>query len=153
MSVRANWHLADLDSSGAEGDQFDIMDIADRVIELDSADGLHAQLSRLVHKEAHFYDRGVRCDLKQNDGRWSAPACNACPHHDGHVADGADLVGIICRVGRQQEDLVTRLQRIERRQLAELTSLAVASGVPQALDAALAANVPEAVDLAEALVA
>lgn len=149
-SVRADWHLGDLDIPRDEGG-FDIVSIADGVIDLVDPDELHSRLRSLLDIEAAAWNHGIRCAKKQ-DAPDSKLACRSCAEGDVRAADNDLARGLLCRVGREQQGLIERLDRINRQMTAEHDSLAVAAGVIEALETA-DAQVLDLVEVAEHLCA
>lgn len=100
MSVRAKWPAppVEIDTS----DPFDalparIEDVGVPVDLADEEDVLFRRLVGLVDDEARLHNAGVSCPIKQK----SDVSCSACP--------AAGRFGELCSVGRQQEEVCTRM--------------------------------------------
>lgn len=115
--VKADWHLADLAVPQAE-QMISLEALADPV-DLDVDDGeLRDALVRLVNKEAGFWAKGITCDLKQEQG----VNCNHC---SVFTDDATELRSCLCRLGREQLDIVNLIER--RAEMDEAEELALAA--------------------------
>lgn len=100
--VQADWFI-DLDTEGEDEDPFDVVqeglaiEIGDEVARISKA------LVKTVEKEGGLYKQGITCAIKDREDT----SCWACPVYEGH--DKSSALGILCRVGREQERLSTRM--------------------------------------------
>lgn len=125
--IRANWHLSDLDLP--QGDGLDIEALAVEIdLRQDPAE-LHATLARLVRKESDFYGMGITCDLKQEQDQ----SCYRCPMF---TEDPNNTLSCLCRLGRQQEDVLVALDRHRGIGGREFADLAEAAHIPEFLELA-----------------
>lgn len=125
MSVKANWHLESLDLSLAGDDPMQVglqVDIGGR-----SVDELHAELWQLIEKEDRYAKyAGLECSRKWDPRHilmgGAQLSCYTCPHFTpyGLEDDSPDGRGGVCKIGREQEDLVSMLQALS---LAEAPTL------------------------------
>lgn len=119
MPVKANWHETDRPTSVALAG----VDIFDPVgqqssgpmpLALDTpVDQLQRRVRSLAKREAHLFDEGVVCGIKD----CGETACSACPI--SRASDGS-AKGLLCQIGIEQEQVLTLMaaQR-ERRQGSE----------------------------------
>lgn len=141
--VKANWHLDDLDATGVTEDPMQVgvqVDIGGR-----SEADLYTELSDLLMKEAGYAKySNVECQRKHDPRHilmgGDQLSCYTCPHYApyGQCSDGHSVV---CKVGREQEDLVVMLQALKR---------AEAGSLDQELVAHFEAQLEAAAELAEA---
>lgn len=108
MSVKANWHLADLDLPTADPMAISALQAAP-VIELDGERAkitatLHASLKRESNYQRMF---GLSCDMKWTvdggDASLDRNPCRSCPHF---TADDQEERSLLCLLGREQEDII-----------------------------------------------
>lgn len=99
MAVRANWHV-DLDVP-EDTEQLEIETVG-KPIDLRGEPRLNERLAELVAAEAALYERGVTCAVKDR----SDTACSACPIRS---EDANDPLAALCRVGSEQERVLTSL--------------------------------------------
>ena len=109
MTVKARWYEEIPASTG--GDPFSepetrVEDVG-FPIDLRDEPRLNARLVSLLEVEAALYRRGVTCSIRDRDDT----CCSACP-----VArtDSADPLWPLCRVGREQESVLTQLAVMRR---------------------------------------
>lgn len=145
--TQANWHLDALDLSEDDDPAGDIMALkatADVIDLTRDRAAVQADLDRLAAREARMADNvgvdgmvGVECELKWKPEHklmgGHGPSCYTCPHF---TADGDNARSAICRIGREQHDLIE--------ELGVTTTL-------DALDAELVAMVARDIDAAEEL--
>lgn len=112
-NVRANWHLGDLELP-SEGNVVPIDAIA-KPIDLSGSEAeLSAELRALVYKEGDFSKLfGDECEIKwSQDHRimgGTRRSCFTCPHF---TEDDLNPMTNICRIGRQQENVLAQLAAI-----------------------------------------
>lgn len=100
MAVQANWHNADLEVD--DSDPFAV-EQEGLPIDLDNdVATLSRRISRSVEKEGRLAERGVTCGIKDSAGT----SCWSCPVYKGGTTHS---LASLCRLGREQERLVTRL--------------------------------------------
>jgi hypothetical protein len=110
VSTRANWHTADLADLDEEIDPFSVPveEVGLRIDLLDEIGRLQARLATLLDQETNLLHCGIRCDIKDRENT----CCHACPVSKAGLSD--DPLSALCRLGREQERVVTGLavQRI-----------------------------------------
>lgn len=125
-SVRANWHLADLDLGDLDPTPMSLTDA--KPIDLSRTEAeLHGELVESLDREARYFDyahrsydaegRGVggplMCELKFGDQHrmnGGDLSCFECPHH---TTSKDDPLSLICVLGRRQEELVGEIHAIQ----------------------------------------
>lgn len=105
MTVRANWHIAELDVGDVDALFDDDQRIEEVGVPVPLEEDLSLRLVELVESEGALFERGVRCEIKDRPDT----CCHACPlyREDGEL-------GALCQVGREQERVATQLS-VERR--------------------------------------
>jgi hypothetical protein len=112
VSARADWHTLDLEALVREEGEFDpfsapVEELGER-IELDNPkDRLQLRLSQLLEREGALWNRGVTCPIKDMPDT----SCSACPV--SRHTDFDDRLGMLCRVGRDEEKVCTELAAIQ----------------------------------------
>lgn len=129
--VKANWHLDGLDNGSDTDDPMQVgvqVDIAGR-----SESELHTDLLRLLEKEGRYEQySGLKCERKKDPGHviegGTQLSCYSCPHFMPYgLADTSpDGRSVICKVAREQEDLVSTLQALRRSEAVSLEAELVA---------------------------
>jgi hypothetical protein len=142
-SIRANWHVADLDlPDGDPMQDMSELQSAATIFDLNvTASDLQDQLDAALRKEGRYFERS-----KNNDGsslacdiKWSHPhmlageggslTCYNCPHF---TASNDDALSVICRLGREQCDLV---EQLAGRRLADSLDTELAAAFARDLEA------------------
>lgn len=112
MSVtRANWGATAIalpDVGGASPFEMPVEEIGQRIDLSDPADRLRTRLVELVRQEGRLDGTGVGCEIK---GRPDT-TCLACSLSE--AGDGKSRLGMLCRIGREQEVVSTELVVVER---------------------------------------
>lgn len=108
MSARADWHTLDLEALVAEEGEFDpfsapVEELGERIDLRDPKDRLTLRISQLLEREMALAQRGVTCPIKDK----SDTVCLACPVTQHANFD--EPLGMLCRVGRDQESACTEL--------------------------------------------
>jgi hypothetical protein len=105
VSTRANWHTADLADINEEVDPFSvpIEEVGLRIDLRDEAGRLQARLATLLDQETNLLHCGIRCAIKDRENT----CCHACPISKAGLSD--DPLSALCRLGREQERVVTDL--------------------------------------------
>lgn len=106
MTARANWFTdtapQDLDS---EPDPFSvpIEEVGERIDLRDPEAALQLRVRELLTREGRLDEKGVTCPIKNR----SDSTCHACPVSAAH--DHEQPLGMLCRIGREQELVLTEL--------------------------------------------
>lgn len=105
MATRANWHTADLADIDEEVDPFSVpIEEVGQVIDLRGQTGrLEARLATLLDQETNLLNCGIQCEIKDRENT----CCHACPISKAGLSD--DPLSALCRLGREQERVVTDL--------------------------------------------
>lgn len=105
MSTRANWFIAQLASLDDEPDPFDapIEEVGQRIDLRDPKERLDMRLRELIERESNLFNKGVTCPIKER----SDSCCHACPV--SKASEHNDALAVLCRVGREQEAVLTEL--------------------------------------------
>jgi len=129
MTVRAVWHLQDF--MDAQDDPFDtVVYSSGLVIDLTGDEHeLEAALKATLRVESQLFDRGLVCELK--DG---GQDCLSCPIPQ---MNPAERLSRLCRLGKDQVNIMDRLEDRRQARIAPLVELA--------------RSVEEYVELAEAM--
>lgn len=75
----------------------------------DRRGSLQARLHELVKREGRLYNKGVTCAIRDTPNT----CCAACPYSEALNKDSA--LGVLCRVGREQEQVATTLTGMAKR--------------------------------------
>ncbi len=150
MSLRANWHLGAIDDlTAASGDPMaDIAELAEvgQVVDLSRSEAeLVEELEGSLTHEGRFweYADGLECKLK-----WlpehvlqggTGNSCFTCPHY---TEDRDDPRSLICKLGRQQEQLVEGIDAVR-----------TADAIDWAMVTAFESDLSSTEEMAEALLA
>lgn len=150
-SVRANWHVGDLDLSDDTDPLREIEQLKSEAPVIDLSKGvaeLSAELVETIEREAAYWrsardddgERPLGCSLKWSPQHFlmdeeQGLSCFNCPHH---VADPRSARSLICALGRKQHELVEMIR-----------SYAVAETLDDELVAAFAADIEAGAELAE----
>lgn len=108
MSARADWHTLDLAALVREEGEFDpfsapVEELGERIDLSSPSDRLQVRLSQLLEREGALWNQGVTCPIKDRPDT----SCNACPV--SQHADFEQPLGMLCRIGRDQEKVCTEL--------------------------------------------
>lgn len=105
MTARANWFVDGVVPTHTEDDPFSVPveEIGERIDLRDPQTALDLRLTELLRREGNLFDRKVTCSIKDTSGA----SCHACPVSKAH--DQEDPFGTLCRIGREQETIVTEL--------------------------------------------
>lgn len=105
MTARANWFVAQVESLDDESDPFSapIEEVGQRIDLRDPRETLRMRLKELLRRENNSFNRGLTCAIKDRPDS----CCHACPV--SKAADPDDPLSILCRVGREQEAVLTEL--------------------------------------------
>lgn len=102
MSTRANWFLEKLEVPTDPIVPTDVT-VQGSLIDLHNTEPkLREDLHDLVQREMRLDSAGVTCAIRAEPGS----SCMACPMF---TADDMDPISVLCRVGREQERVVTLL--------------------------------------------
>lgn len=110
MSTRANWHVEApvLDDPGIDPFAMPIEEVGERIDLRDPKGTLELRLAELLHREGNLFNRGVTCPIKDRPDS----TCHACPVSQAHTQEP---LSVLCRIGREQESVVTELAVIQCR--------------------------------------
>lgn len=105
MVARANWFVASVTSLDDEPDPFDapIEEVGQRIDLRDPRERLEMRFRELIERESNLFNRGTTCPIKDR----SDSCCHACPV--SKASDPDDALAVLCRVGREQEAVLTEL--------------------------------------------
>lgn len=99
--VKARWHAPIVEVD--ESDPFADGEEAPVPIDLDGAQAsLNRRLIELLEQESRLFDQGVTCDVRGMPG----VSCAVCPLSE---ADGLSPLSSLCRVGVEQERVLTAI--------------------------------------------
>lgn len=109
MTVRADWHTIDLEALVAEEGELDpfsapVEELGEPIDLTDPVARLSVRLSGLLDREAALWRRDVRCAIRQDGEKTTCLACPISEH-----ADFDSKLGMLCRVGRESDQVVTEL--------------------------------------------
>jgi hypothetical protein len=112
MSARANWFVEGTVPLDSEDDPFSmpVEEVGERIDLRDPEAELDLRLTELMRREGNLFKRGVTCPVKDS----SDTTCHACPISKAH--DKEDPKGILCRIGREQQVIVTELAVLQCRE-------------------------------------
>jgi hypothetical protein len=102
--AKANWHIQPAVVDDAP-DPFSmpIEEVGERIDLGDPENRLNIRLRELVRREGTLYRMDVTCPIKDDEGS----SCHACPMSRAHVSEEA--LAHLCRLGREQERVLTEL--------------------------------------------
>lgn len=105
MTARANWFVQAVTDLDDEPDPFEMpVEEVGRKIDLrDPKAALQLRIEELVQREANLFNAGVCCPIKERPDT----TCHACPV--SRAGDREVALGALCRVGREQESVLTEL--------------------------------------------
>lgn len=135
-SIRANWHVADLDlPDGDPMTEMSQLQSEGTVIDLTATGAsLQSSLQAQLRLEGRVTNRGDGCELKWEDRHvlqgGGSFSCYTCPHFSDER--------LICRVGRKQMDLIE-----------QLAALRIVDSLETEIAAAHARHIEECVELAD----
>lgn len=105
MSVRANWHLADLQAADDADPMSDLLNMAKPIDLSQDHARLNAELKSLIRAESSIWERtGIDCELKFQPG-WD---CRTCPHRRKSPKDGTPFD--ICQIGVHQNEILEQMR-------------------------------------------
>lgn len=111
MAVRADWH-EDADTvTSAEVDPFSLASsgLMKTTLPIDTdSQKLFDRLRVLVKHESALFNEGTTCAIKDKP----ETCCSACPVND---SDGDGNAAFLCRIGVEQEQVVTLIAAQEQR--------------------------------------
>jgi hypothetical protein len=115
VSIRAQWHLEQF--LDAKDDPFDtVVYSSGLVVDLTGTDEqLHSALAETVRLEGLLYNGGLRCDLKEE-----GQDCSTCPVSQ---MNPAERLSRLCRLGKDQCNIVGRLEERKQARVAPLVEL------------------------------
>ena len=105
MAAKANWFIQAVEGLDDEPDLFaaPIEEVGERIDLRDPKAGLQMRLEELIQREANLYEHQITCPIKDRNDT----TCHACPVSKAGDPDAA--LGVLCRVGREQETTLTEL--------------------------------------------
>ncbi len=105
MTARANWFVEGAVPVDTEDDPFavPVEEIGERIDLRDPQAALNLRLTELLRRESSLFEQNVTCPIKDAQNT----SCHACPVSAAH--DREDPKGVLCRVGREQETVLTQL--------------------------------------------
>lgn len=104
-TARANWFVEQAISLDDEPDPFSmpVEEVGERIDLKDPAGALQIRLTELLRRESNLFNASVTCAVKDRPDT----TCHACPISMAH--DREHALGALCRVGREQEIVLTEL--------------------------------------------
>lgn len=111
MSARANWHVEAVAGLDDELDPFaaPVEEVGTRIDLSDARGLLQIRLVELITREGRCEEQNITCELKlRND-----TCCHACPVSQAHNSE--EPMSILCRVGREQEKVMTEMAALSYR--------------------------------------
>lgn len=114
MSARANWFVEAVESLDDEPDPFKvpIEEVGDRIDLGDPKSRLALRVTELLHREAALDSAGITCAIKAR----ADSTCHACPVSQAN--DSSKPLSRLCKVGREQEVVLTELAVLGCREIA-----------------------------------
>jgi hypothetical protein len=107
MTARANWFVGELPvEDGPDPFAAPIEEVGERINLRDPKAALDLRLRELVHREANLDATGITCAIKDR----SDTSCHACPVSRAHTEQP---LGVLCRIGREQEAVLTERAVLE----------------------------------------
>lgn len=105
MTARANWFVDPVAGLDDEPDPFSVpvQEVGERIDLRDPHSLLKLRLEELLAREARLFNRSVTCPIKDRPDA----TCHACPV--SHANDPEHDLSTLCRVGREQETVLTEL--------------------------------------------
>lgn len=105
MSTRANWFVEKAELLDDEPDPFamPVEEVGERIDLRDPQAALQLRLDELIRRESNLFAREITCPIKDR----ADTSCHACPVSKAH--DRQDPLGSLCRLGREQEAVLTEL--------------------------------------------
>lgn len=108
-AARAKWYSGQLPTiSGPDPFEVEVGEVGELIDLSHSTARLQVRLTELVRRESELDNLGVSCDLKQLHD----VVCSACPVSE--AGNDSSELGSLCRVGREQEMVLTELAVLER---------------------------------------
>lgn len=105
MTAKANWFVeraAGLDD-GPDPFSVPIEEVGRRIDLRDPKAAAELRLQELLTRETNLFNAGTSCPIKER----SDTTCHACPVSQAH--DPESRLGVLCRIGREQEVVLTEL--------------------------------------------
>jgi hypothetical protein len=104
MTLRADWFTGQ-GTGLQESDPFAVAveEVGERIDLLDPRAKLELRVRELLYREGNLWQVGVTCPIKDR----GETSCHACPVSLAH--DRTQALGTLCRIGREQETVVTEL--------------------------------------------
>lgn len=105
MNARANWFVEAVAGLDDEPDPFSqpIEEVGERIDLRDPKAGLQLRLTELISREASLFKHEITCAIKDR----TDSTCHACPVSQAANPE-SDLM-MLCRIGREQEMVLTEL--------------------------------------------
>jgi hypothetical protein len=105
VSARANWFTPAPIGLDDAPDPFaaPVEEVGERVDLRNPRAVLQLRLDELIRHEGNLFAKGLTCPIKDR----SDSTCHACPV--SKAADPDDALGVLCRIGREQETTLTEL--------------------------------------------
>lgn len=114
-TARTDWFTAGLEEAAEGLDPFDEAEELGNPIDLQDREAvLNARLVVTLKWEGNLYESGVTCPIKER----SDTSCSACPVSE--AAKRESPRSALCRLGREQEQIVTELAVLRLRRGGEL---------------------------------
>lgn len=113
MTARANWFIDAVAGLDDEPNPFaaPIEEVGDRIDLRDPATHLRLRLDELIQREANLFAHARTCPIKDRPDS----TCHACPV--SHANDPEHAIALLCRIGREQETVLTELAVLACRDL------------------------------------
>lgn len=110
MTVRADWHTIDLETLVAEEGELDpfsapVEELGEPIDLTDPVARLNVRLAGLLERESALWSRDIRCPIRQEAKETTCLACPVSEH-----TDFDSPLGMLCRVGRESDQVVTELE-------------------------------------------
>lgn len=105
MTARANWFVEELPTLDTEPDPFSapIEEVGERIDLRDPRAALELRIRELMRREANLYESGLTCPIKDR----ADSTCHCCPV--SAARDEEKPLGVLCRLGREEETVLTEL--------------------------------------------
>lgn len=106
MTTRANWFTGEgVPSLDGEPDPFvaPVEEVGASIDLREPGAALNLRLRELLYREARLYERSITCAIKDS----AESTCHACPMSEAHNVSTS--LGALCRLGREQEVVLTEL--------------------------------------------
>lgn len=105
MGAKANWFVESVAGLDDEPNPFaaPIEEVGDRIDLRNPEAHLRLRLDELMQREANLFAHDRVCPIKDR----SDSTCHACPV--SHANDPEHEISLLCRIGREQETVLTEL--------------------------------------------